>query len=77
MIWILDSCDSISTTNDINSFINLKKCDTNIILADGKEIHSSYIGDFEGYIDEFKLILKDVFYSKFIKKKPNINKSIN
>ena len=63
MIWILDSGASISTTNDIKSLINLKKCNTNIILVDGKEIRSSYIyGDFVGYIDEFKFILKDVFY---------------
>jgi len=68
IIWILDSGASISTTNDINLLTNIKKCHTKISLANDKEILSNYIGDFVGFINNQKFTLKNVFYSKYIKR---------
>jgi len=66
--WILDSGASISTTNDINHLINIKKCKTKLLLANGKEVLSEFSEDFQGYINNYKFTLKNVYYSRYIKR---------
>jgi len=68
IVWILDSGASISTTNNINLLTNIKKCNTKISLANGKKILSNYYGDFTGFINNYKFTLKNIYYSKHIKK---------
>ena len=67
-VWVLDSGASISITNSILSLINIRKCEISISLANGKEIISNYIGDFVGFVNNDKFILKNVYYSKLIKR---------
>jgi len=69
IVWILDSGASISTTNNINLLTNIKKCNTKISHANGKKILSNYYGDFTGFINNYKFTLKNIYYSKHIKKK--------
>jgi len=68
IVWILDSGASISTINDIKFLTNIKKCKTKILLANGKEVLSEFCGDFVGFINNNKFILKNVYYSRYIKR---------
>jgi len=66
--WILDSGASISMTNDLNQLTSIRKCKINISLPNGKEIIASHLGNFEGYINNHKFVLKNVYYSNQIYK---------
>jgi len=66
--WILDSGASISITNNLNQLTNIRKCKINISLPNGKEIIASHLGNFEGYINNHKFVLKNVYYSNQIYK---------
>jgi len=66
--WILDSGASISVTNNLNQLTNIRKCKINISLPNGKEIIASHLGNFEGYINNHKFVLKNVYYSNQIYK---------
>ena len=68
IVWILNSGASISTINDIRLLTNIKKCKTKILLANGKEVLSEFCGDFVGIVNNNKFILKDVYYSRYIKR---------
>jgi len=50
------------------SLTNIRKCQVSVFLANGKEIISNYIGDFIGFVNNNKFVLKNVFYSKHIKR---------
>jgi len=65
---ILDSGASINTINDIRFLTNIKKCKSKILLADGNEVLSEFCGDFVGIVNNNKFILKDVYYSRYIKR---------
>jgi len=68
--WILDSGSSVHITNSIIYLTNIKDCNEEIILPNGKIIHSTKQGDFIGYLNNIKFILNDVFYV------PELNKNI-
>ncbi len=66
--WILDSGASIHVTYQLSILTNIRQCDERITLANGKSIHIKQIGDFTGFINNNKFILKNVYYSPHIKK---------
>ena len=59
-VWIIDSGASTHITNHANSLINKKHHEETIMFANGKKIKSTCIGDFVGYINDHKIILKNV-----------------
>jgi len=67
-VWILDSGSSIHITNSIRHLENIKNCNENIILPNGKMVLANYRGDFTGYINSNKLTLRNVYYVPTITK---------
>jgi len=47
---------------------NVRKCNEINSLANGEKITSTYIGDLNGYINNDKITLKNVFYTPEIKR---------
>jgi len=70
MCWILDSGASISITNQLNGLKNIQKCREKIYLANNQTILTQFKGDLMGYIDNHKILIKNVYYS------PKINKNL-
>jgi len=68
--WILDSGASIHITNQLDNLFNIKICNEKIFLANKQSIHSTFIGTFKGYINDYEIIINDVYFS------PNIDKNL-
>jgi len=68
--WILDSGSSVHIISSKNYLKNTENCNEQIVLPNGKIVLSPMRGDFFGYLNNAKFILKDVFYV------PEINKNI-
>ena len=66
--WIIDSGASLHITKSIGLLTNIKKCNEEITLPNGKIVTSSSFGDFIGYLNNTKFILKNVFYVRDINK---------
>ena len=64
----MDSGASIHITRCINLLTDIKKCNEEVILPNGKTVVASAYGNFTGYIDNSKLTLKNVFYVDSINK---------
>ena len=66
--WIIDSGASIHITGCIDLLTDIKKCNEEVILPNGKTVVASAYGNFTGYIENSKFILKNVFYVDSINK---------
>jgi len=55
--WILDSGTTVHITHQLNIIENWKPHKENIIFENGEKLSSTYIGDFLGYINNYKIIL--------------------
>jgi len=58
----MDSGASIHITGCIDLLTDIKKCNEELILSNGKTFVASALGNFTGYINNLKLTLKNVFY---------------
>jgi len=68
--WILDSGASINITNRLDILTDIKECKEKIYFANKEFIYSSHIGDFIGFINNYKILIKNIYYS------PKINKNL-
>jgi len=66
--WILDSGASLHITNSISSLKNLKYCNENIVLPNGNIVTSHKCGDFIGYLNNNKFVLRNVHFVPHITK---------
>jgi len=66
--WILDSGASINITNCLEKLTNIRKCHEKIYFANSKFLIAKYIGTFIGYINNYKFIIEEVYYSSEINK---------
>ena len=60
--WTLDSGASYHMTHNLKCLENIQKHNELITFADGETVESKYKGTYTGFINESKIILKDVLY---------------
>ena len=60
--WTLDSGASYHMTHNLECLHNIHKHQESISFADGGTVKSKYIGTFTRYINENKIILKNILY---------------
>jgi len=68
--WILDSGASINITNCLDKLTNIRNCREKVYFANNKFLITKYIGTFIRYINNYKFIIEEVYYS------PEINKNL-
>ena len=68
MTWIVDSGASISITYQLDSLTNILPHKESISFANGDKMFSEYIGNYVGYINNTKIILKNILYIPEFKK---------
>jgi len=61
-IWTIDSGASMHITHQFNTLHNVKPHYEIVTFANGDKVQSTYIGDFEGYINNTKISLKNVLF---------------
>jgi len=61
---------SINITGHLNKLHNIQKCNDKVYLANNQVISTQFKGDLIGYINNHKIIIKNVYYS------PKINKNL-
>ena len=66
--WIIDSGASVNITNNLNLLTNIRSCHERIYLANNESFIVNYIGTYDGFINDFKITINDVYYSKRVDK---------
>eukprot|EP00833_Pecoramyces_ruminatium_P010547 jgi/Orpsp1_1/1184579/evm.model.c7180000090085.1 len=66
--WTLDSGATFHMTGNINCLTNVRKFNRIIYFPNGGYVRSKNIGDYIGYVNNNKIVLKDVLYIPVFKK---------
>lgn len=72
MTWIIDSGASVHITHQLKSYNTIPHKES-IYFANGEKLYSKFIGDYIGYVNNTKIILKTVLYVLYI---PEFKKNI-